>query len=116
LLKANKKLIAYGITAVILYLSLAKIPSTNSINISHIDKLYHGIAYFFLSFSWLFAFETSKVKMFWIAIGCILFGIVIEGLQALVTNYRSADFIDIIANTLGCLSALALYTYFFKKV
>lgn len=99
----------------ILYLSLAKIQGPK-LEINNADKLYHSVAYFFLTVAWLFAFAKSTSQIYWITLGCILFGIVIEGLQVVVTNYRSGDFLDILANTVGSIGALAFYNYFFKKI
>lgn len=115
LLKASKKPTAFGITVMILYLSLAKIQG-HKIEINNADKLYHSIAYFFLTIAWLFAFAKKTSQIYWITLGCVLFGIVIEGLQVVLTNYRSGDFVDILANTLGSVIALLRYNYFFKKI
>ncbi len=114
LLKANKKYIAYLITIAILYLSLAKLPST-TVKISNADKIYHSIAYFALTLSWLYAFASKKNSVLWISISCIVFGIIIELLQALITNYRSGDFFDVLANTLGTFAAIIAFVLIFQK-
>jgi hypothetical protein len=59
LLKDKTLLIAIFVTISILYLSLIKVPKYN-VTISHLDKWQHGIAYFTLTFFWLFTFYKKK--------------------------------------------------------
>ena len=116
LLKDNSIIIAVGITLSIICLSLMKI-SHNPINITfnNIDKVYHGIAYFTLSFSWLIAYYKKPKKKRVIIISCIIFGIIIELLQSTFTNYRTGDYLDVIANSSGILIALVIFNLFSKK-
>lgn len=114
LLKDNILLIAISISICILCLSLIEMPKT-SINISNIDKAYHGFAYFVLTITWLFTFYKKPEKKNLIAFICILFGIIIEVFQTTLTNYRTGDYIDVLANSLGVLFALILFNLFFKK-
>ncbi|WP_298782283.1 VanZ family protein [uncultured Polaribacter sp.] len=115
LLKANFILIAIGITISIIYLSLIKAPNLNiDLKFNNIDKIYHAIAYFSLAFSWLFTFRNKKKKNI-IILGCIFFGIIIEILQNTLTNYRTAEYLDIVANLTGIFTALILFNLLFKK-
>lgn len=113
LLKDKILIIAIIVTVSILYLSLMRMPKYN-IAISHIDKLQHCIAYFTLSISWLLTFYKQN-KKYLVVISCILFGIIIEILQQTITSYRTGDYLDIIANSVGVLLGLLFFTVFFKK-
>lgn len=113
LLKDKILAIAILITITIAYLSLMKIPKYD-IQISHIDKWQHSIAYFTLSISWLFSFYKKKVK-YLIILSCILFGIIIEVLQHTLTNYRTGDYLDVVANSIGVLLGLFVFNQISKK-
>lgn len=113
LLKDKILIIAIIVTVSILYLSLMRMPKYN-IAISHIDKWQHCIAYFTLSISWLLTFYKQS-KKYLVVISCILFGIIIEILQQTITSYRTGDYLDIIANSVGVLLGLLFFTVFFKK-
>ena len=114
LLKDKIIFIAIAITVFILYLSLYKLPDFD-IKVNNIDKVYHLIAYYTLGITWLFAFYKLPKYKTVIIISCILFGIIIELLQYLLTNYRTADYIDAIANSLGVLLALITFNLIFRK-
>jgi VanZ family protein len=114
LLRDKIFLVAIAITIGILYLSLVKIPKSN-ININHLDKLQHGFAYFILSISWLFTFY-KKNSRYLIVCCCILFGILIEILQNELTNYRTGDYLDGIANSMGVIIGLLIFNLISKKM
>ncbi|WP_223267151.1 VanZ family protein [Polaribacter sp. IC073] len=84
------------------------------ISISHLDKWQHCLAYFTLSLSWLFAVYKEN-KKYLIVFACVVFGIIIEILQHTLTNYRTGDYFDVIANSLGVLIGLLVYNQVFKK-
>jgi|TARA_B110000967_G_scaffold208409_1_gene260495 glycopeptide antibiotics resistance protein len=113
LLKDNIFLIAISITVGIIYLSIIKIPSIG-IEIANIDKGYHSLAYFMLAITWLLAFY-KKQKKYVIVISCIIFGIIIEVLQYTLTTYRTGDYLDVFANSLGVFLALVVFNLFFRK-
>ena len=69
------------------------------------DKLHHFIGFFALAFSCRLAF--LPVKLHWIAIGCVLAGVLIEYAQALMP-LRTASFYDALANTAGVALGLAV--------
>ena len=81
------------------------------------DKLVHGLAYCILTLSWFFAFKKSNSKkIISIAILIFLYGIIIEVLQNIFTQYRKADLLDILANGLGVFTAFFLIrTIFINK-
>ena len=89
-------------------------PKTN-IKISNIDKLYHSIAYFTLTISWLLSFYKKPKKKYIIVISCIILGIIIEVLQNTITIYRTGDLLDVIANSIGVLLALLIFNIISKK-
>jgi len=110
----NLFVIAVAITIAIIFLSLLKLPSTG-VDVKNIDKAYHSIAYFVLALTWLFSFYKKPNKKYIIVICCILFGIIIEVLQSTLTIYRTGDYKDVLANSLGVLLALFIFNIFFKK-
>ena len=119
LLEDNAVYIAIFFTIAILLGSLVKpeLVVVDSISVS--DKTYHLIAYFLLMLSWLYAFsnrEKFNENVKYVIIGCIFFGIIIELLQGTITSYRTASFLDIIANTSGVLLAAVIFHVFEKKI
>ena len=119
LLEDNAVYIAIFFTIAILLGSLVKpeLVVVDSISVS--DKTYHLIAYFLLMLSWLYAFsnrEKFNENVKYVIIGCIFFGIIIELLQGTITSYRTASFLDIIANTSGVLLAVVIFHVFEKKI
>lgn len=62
------------------------------------DKLHHFIGFFALAFSCRLAF--LPIRLVWLAIGCVLAGLLIEYAQALLP-LRTASFYDALANTAG---------------
>ena len=114
LLKDNIIIIAFAVTITITFLSLYKLPSTN-IGVKNADKIYHAIAYFTLAFAWLLTFYKKPTKKYTVVLSCIIFGIIIEVLQETLTNYRTGDYIDIFANSLGVCLALVVFNHILKK-
>lgn len=115
LFKDNLFIIAILITISIAYLSLIKMPKAD-INISNIDKVYHLFAYFTLTICWLFSFYKKKHLKYFIVISCIIYGIVIEVLQDTLTMYRTGDYKDVLANTLGIVLGLVVFNQILKKI
>lgn len=114
LFKDNFIVIPVSITVGIIYLSLIKTPK-NMIEIAQIDKVYHSIAYFVLSITWLFAFQKKSQVKYIIVILCIILGIIIEVLQSTLTIYRTGDYLDVLANSMGVILALVVFNLFFRK-
>ena len=82
------------------------------------DKLSHLIAYFFLTLAWLYSiikqpYFRSKVK--YVVLGCFIYGIIIEVLQGAITTYRTASYLDVLANSTGILLAFLAFYLFEKK-
>jgi VanZ family protein len=112
----NKFLLATVVWVVfITYACLAgasNIPEASWLNIPNKDKIVHFVFYFVLTLllskdyrvksistekAWLYAFVTA-----------VSYGVVIEIFQGLFTAERSAEVLDVVANTSG--SALAIFT------
>ncbi|WP_156109199.1 VanZ family protein [Polaribacter sp. Hel1_85] len=115
LFKDNLFIIAICITISIAYLSLMKMPKVEG-NFSKIDKVYHLFAYFTLTICWLFSFYKKPTLKYLIIIGCIIYGIIIEVLQDTLTTYRTGDFKDILANTLGIVLGLIVFNQILRKI
>ncbi len=108
LLEHNAILIAIALTITIIYLSLAStMPNVMEVNVS--DKILHTFAYFGLSTSWFFAIKASYNnfnKKVIIAFLVLFFSVLLEFLQGSLTNYRTADYYDIVANSIGIVIAV----------
>ena len=119
LLEDNAIYIAIFFTISITIGSLVKSDFIVVKSISVSDKFYHLIAYFLLMLSWLYVFckkETFQKNVKYVILGCIIFGIIIEILQGIITSYRTASYLDIVANTIGVLLAVVIFHVFEKKI
>lgn len=87
----------------VLYLSLA--PTTAIPSVTLWDKIEHATAYFGLSVLGVWAFPA---RMWRVAIGLWLGGIVVEILQATMGWGRDGDPLDALANTIGVMAGIAL--------
>ncbi|MEO6305317.1 MAG: VanZ family protein [Bacteroidia bacterium] len=87
------------------------IPSASWLELLSFDKWVHASMFFILSsLLFLVAIKNDQPK-FWIAVYfllCVLYGGLLEIMQAKVFTDRSADWQDFVANTFGCLVALLL--------
>ena len=114
LLEHNAYLIAISVTILIAYLSLSNpIKIDIPMKISFLDKIFHSFAYFILTITWLFALRNYSKNKF-ILITLLLYGILIEFLQAWLTSTRQKEFLDVVANSIGILIALLIYKYLYK--
>jgi glycopeptide antibiotics resistance protein len=73
----------------------------------NVDKWIHGLSFLFLSI-W-FAGLWGRSAYWHIAAGLMVFGFLVEGCQLLV-SYRTADWLDIAANTVGIMVGLVAAT------
>lgn len=109
LLEHNALAIAIITTLAIAFLSLGHLPKLDlGFKIKSSDKYLHAIAYFFLSLVWYFALrgKINKTRFKIILILTLIFyGIILEALQGGLTDYRTADFYDVLANSFGVLIA-----------
>jgi VanZ family protein len=113
LLKHKYKIFAFIYTLAVAYISLSPLDQYNLPNINMGDKIVHVLLYLFLSLLWLLAYPLLiKIKWKYI-LTIIAWGILIEFLQAFFITGRSGDFFDALANSIGSLMGLWIYTYFF---
>ena len=115
--KDNALIVAIGISLSIIALSLISVNVIPSTRIKVSDKFLHAFAYFILIWSWMVVFrekKTLKSKLLLIITLTIL-GIILEALQGGITNYRTADFYDVVANTIGIILATLLFSRFIKS-
>ena len=68
-------------------------------------KAHHVLGYFILALWWLGLYPRSRYPL--IGVGCLVLGIVIEGLQGL-TATRSAEFDDVLINGASIAAALVV--------
>ncbi|HLP62875.1 VanZ family protein [Flavobacterium sp.] len=106
-------------TTLITFLSLVNVGSLgNSIKIPYKDKMVHFVFYFLFYVLWFsfFKLNTSwpklKIKILLIAIG---YGILMEVLQEIMSNHRTSDSIDVLANSVGAFCGLIAVTYFLSN-
>ena len=104
--------ISYVLLLTILSLmSLSGVPSLGS---SIDDKIYHCIAYFTFTILCFVFLNTTQVKykMSISIITAVTYGIIIEVLQSVVTNSRTSDIYDVVANSLGVAFGVMAISFF----
>lgn len=94
------------------------IPSVDFLELLSFDKFVHA-GIFFVLLLLLLVFLKNQHKLSLVIpvfICCILYGMALELMQATVFSHRSADWLDVIANSTGALLAFLLknkiYAYF----
>ncbi|MGO1585321.1 VanZ family protein [Mesonia profundi] len=82
------------------------------VNFEQADKVFHFTAYLILSLLWYFYYISCNLgkrlrnpPFLIIGLLIIAFGILIEVLQDVATDYRSIDRLDVLANLLGVVVA-----------
>lgn len=70
---------------------------------SYTDKFEHVLAYAVISFFWSLSCKLGKINLSFLSLLLIIigYGIIIEFLQMSVTNHRTGDLLDVIANSTG---------------
>ncbi len=116
LLEHNLITLAVIATIIIAILSLTAIPKINfGLELKSSDKILHVLAYFTLSTVWFLALQKKMSNLYsrlFLIFTLIIYGIILEVLQGGITNYRTGDFYDVIANTIGVLLAVLLINKF----
>ena len=97
--------VGWCLVAVVVALSLARLPELPQVTDSYDDKIQHYLMYALLM-AW-FAVITPRAAWLRLACAVIGLGIALEFCQALLP-YRTASFVDAIANTLGVLTGAGL--------
>lgn len=88
----------------------------NTFNFS--DKLLHSTAYMVLMWVWMMTLKQRGMSksVFILLIGLTLFGIVVEGLQASLTESRTADWKDAVANFIGLIMGMTTFNGLYYKL
>ena len=104
-------LIAIAVSLSIVFLSLVKTDKLPQPVIKVSDKILHSFAYFVLMWSWLLVFRKalSIKKVLILFFILLLFGIILEFLQGVMTDYRTPDKMDALANCIGLLVGLSSF-------
>ncbi|WP_232735106.1 VanZ family protein [Olleya sp. Bg11-27] len=103
-------LVSCGYSALLMTVSLINI--NNAVDLSHgNDKVIHAFAHVLFTSVWFLTFyyfyNKSKIEALKRAfIGSVVFGILIEILQQVLTESRQADYKDVIANVIGAVIAV----------
>jgi VanZ family protein len=92
------------------------IPTTSWLELLSFDKFVHASIFFMLTVLWLlYLYKINKQSVFVtvvIMLFCIVYGGLLEIMQATLFSNRSGDWLDFIANTFGCILALLIFTKF----
>ncbi len=118
LLPNHKFLFSSIWTLIIIYLSLGKISTPDSIElIPFSDKIVHFFMYLILCLLLQMEFQNTAKKNITVLI--MLYSIFIGGfmeiLQAYIFTYRTGDYFDMFFNILGTLSSIVPFSYY-KKI
>lgn len=95
------------------------IPSANWLELLSFDKWVHATVFFVLQFLFmvfLFSRKKSLTLVIVALILCVSYGGSLEIMQAKCFSNRSADILDFIANSFGCLVAFSSYSKIKKRV
>ena len=113
LLVANKIILGIALfwTILIAFLCLVQFNSLPSVGISGIDKYVHCTFHFVFTILWSIYFSSflreiilkTVIKIFLVSVS---YGVLIELLQGEFTKTRKADFMDVLANSIGALIAV----------
>jgi len=113
----------YGWLLLITVLSLLSFPDdpVGGLDIPHMDKAVHFIFYFVAAIlGSLYLREASKKNialsraLIMSLVFTIIYGIILEVFQSTLTDYRSGELKDVLANSLGALCGVLLMKYLFS--
>lgn len=98
--------ISVGYTIALSILSLVRLTDVPKLNTGYDDKIAHFVMYAGLCLFWFMSFHAlkSKSSLFLASLLSIVFGLVIEILQGIVSIHRTTDVFDLVANCLGVLA------------
>jgi VanZ family protein len=105
----------------ILVLSLININDIEIVTLEASDKFYHTACYAIMAILWSYyaKLKTGSLKnnVILVLIFLIsLFGIIIEVLQLTITDYRSFDWWDVLANFTGIIFGILVFKLFQKLI
>ncbi|WCO03709.1 VanZ family protein [Psychroserpens ponticola] len=95
------------------YGSLGNISGVPKLGFTFDDKIYHLLAYAILTFLLFNYIRTTQVKKAILLSASIAFvyGIIIEVLQSTLTDFRTPDYYDVLANTIGVVFIMLLLRF-----
>ena len=117
----KKNIFSILVALIILYLSLARPSSFDEVplfEIPNMDKLVHFAMYFGLMAVIIFENRKSiksNSQLMLISILPLIYGIILEFLQATLTVSRSGNFYDALADGAGILAALLIGLVYLKR-
>jgi VanZ family protein len=119
----NKKtyfLLAISWTVIVTVLSLITISSDigSSINFENKDKYVHFTFYFVFVVLWFLYAKRKNISFktkFIVLFSAIGYGVLMEICQGVFTKTRTADILDVVANSLGAISGLLLVIFLNNK-
>lgn len=92
------------------------VPTANWLELLSFDKFVHAGIFFVLTCLWLmYLYKINKlttITILFTLLLCITYGGLLEVMQATVFSQRSADWLDFIANSFGCVMG---FWFFFRK-
>ena len=117
----HKKTIIYSLSVfysiALIIVSLVRLNNLPNLNTGFDDKIGHFLFYAIFCMLWFLSFHSLKIKrsLFAATTFSILFGLIIELLQGVVSDHRTSDVYDFLANTMGALTMTTLI-YLKKEV
>jgi len=104
------------LTTLLLAMPGNALPKTNLVNIPNVDKLVHVGLFAVLTFVVVNAFtKTTYYKITVVALAAILYGTIMEYVQLHLVAYRSFEGIDIIADAIGAIAGILVFSLMVKK-
>lgn len=109
--------IAIFFTIFILTMSLI---NSNSIQIQTFqisDKILHASAYMVMMWVWMMLLKKHSMSksILILLIALTMFGIVVEGLQTSITESRTADWKDAVANFIGLIIGMTTFNWLYYR-
>ena len=110
----SKKFIVFTVTVfytiLITVLSLVEPVNIPNLNTEFDDKILHFLLYAVFCLLWFLNLTYFKIKrsLFAASAISILFGLIIELIQGVIIIYRTAEFLDVLANTMGVITMATL--------
>jgi len=117
----KKNFFSFLVALIILYLSLANSRSFDKVplfEIPYLDKMVHFAMYFGLMLVIIFENRksiTNTRQLMLISIIPLVYGSVLEILQAVLTNTRSGSFLDALADGAGVFAAVLIGSVYLKR-
>jgi VanZ family protein len=98
--------VSVGYTIALSILSLVRLTDVPKLNTGYDDKIAHFVLYAGLCLFWFMSFHAlkSKSSLVLASLLSIVFGLVIEILQGIVSIHRTTEIYDLVANCLGVLT------------